>query len=153
MTREDRWNGGRRAAGAKRRQLRGNVVIARVGLEHAFKPTARTSRIAIGTRDVSQVTQRDQVFRIEIERLFKHVARLDQLALLVERLSKHDIAAHVTRLFRQVLATERNSLNQVTGLAALISEWREVAARILLELFPELVDPGSCAHPSSPLKG
>ena len=143
--------GRRRVARGQGRKLRGDVVIPRIGIEHTLIPAPGASGVATDLRDVAQMAQRDEVFRIEREGALEDRARLRQVPGLVQRLAEDDVAAHVAGLLREELAAERDGLRQVARLPVLVGERGEVATRVLVELLPELVDPGRCAHPSSTL--
>ena len=136
----------------KRRQLGGDVIISRVRFKDALVPTARAGAVPFPLGDVAQVAEGLQIFRIEGKRLLEHGTRLGQIARFVQCLAKHNIPAHVLWLLRQELPTEANGLREISCFPQLVRQRGEVATRVFLKLFPELVDPGSSAHPLSALR-
>ena len=138
----------RRTTIVEARDQRLYLVVTRIGLEHALVPPACGWRVALLPGDVTEMTQRNQVLRIERERRLEHRARVVEPSVLVERLAVDDVPAHVTGLLRKELLAYQNRLIEITPFSELIGEGREITARILVELLLELVDAGGAGHQS-----
>ena len=92
--------------------------------------------------DVAEIPEGDQVLRIELERRLEDLAGLVELRCLEQCLAEDNMTADVRRLLWQVGATERDCLVQITGLAVLVRQRGEVASRVLVEFFLQLVKAG-----------
>src|SRR5205823_2354763 len=82
-----RRHGGRGRRSAHRRQELRDLLIARVGLEHALVPDLGGGGVARCFRDVAEMPEGDEVFRIERQRRLENGARFFTFAGLEERLS------------------------------------------------------------------
>ncbi len=142
---------------AERGELLGNLLVLRIDLEELAVPSTSAFHVAICLRDVTHVAEGDQVLGIEREGGFERSPSFIHGTTIVERLPQYDVPADVTRLERDVAATDLDGGIQLTTFAILVGEPRENAARILGELLQEIVDQGGIGHalPSGrpPLEG
>ena len=100
----------------------------------------------MSARNIAEVAKRDQVFGVERECRLEHTSRFIVPAGFEKGLAVHDVAAHVSRLLRQKLLTDENGLLEIADFPIFVRERREIPARILVELFPELVDARRTGH-------
>ena len=94
----------------ERRQLGGDIVVARVRFQDSLVPAAGAGGVPFPLGDVAQVAEGLQVFRVEGQRLLKHHTCPGQIARFVQGLSKHDVAAHVLGLLGQAFPAKGDRL-------------------------------------------
>ena len=123
-----------------------DLVVSWINLEDSVVPRTCRGYVAARAGDVAEVAKRDQVFRIELERRLKRVARFVELSGLEQGLAEHDMPTDVGWLLRQVGAAEGYCLLYVPGLAELVRQWGEIASRVLVELLLQLVKAGGAGH-------
>src|SRR5262245_294755 len=124
----------------------GDFFVSWIRFEYSLVPSSSGSRVTALARYVTQVAQRDEVFRVEGKRRLEHVARFLEPVLLVERLSVDDVAAHVAGLLRQVFPADEDRLVEVTRFAVLVRQRSEVPTGVLVKLLSQLVDSGRTGH-------
>ena len=125
-----------------------NLLVPRIGVENAHVPGPRVRLIALADGDVAQVTEGDEILRIEPQRRLEDRARLGHAARLVERLAVDNMPAHVPRLLREKLLADHDGLLDVPGLAKFVRQRREIATRVFVEFLLQLVGAGSAGHQS-----
>jgi hypothetical protein len=104
-----------------------------IRFEQPIVPAARFLRIASLQGEIAERAQRDEVLRIQHQRAFENLARLLKLGALEQRLAVDDLAAHVARHLGQVGAADLDGALGLASFPILVRQWREVAARILVE--------------------
>jgi hypothetical protein len=92
------------------------------------------------------VPERNEVLGIERERGLENATGLIVAAGLEQGLAVHDVAAHVARLLRKKLLTNKDGLLEIPDFPVFVGEGREISARILVEFFAELVDTRRAGH-------
>ena len=114
--------------------------------EHALIPNTRAAQSRRLPTDVAEMTQRDQILGIERERGLENGPGFVETGKLEKRLSVDDMAAHMPRLLGQIFLANEDGLLEITRLSILVSERREVAPGVLVELLAELVDSSRTGH-------
>ena len=123
-----------------------DLFVSRIDLEDALVPLPRRVEVRRLLGDVAEVAEGDQVLGIETECGVEDLARFVEASRLEQGLSEDDVSADVPRLLRQMRPTERDRLIQVPRLPMLVRQGGEVAARVLVEFFLELVKPGAAGQ-------
>ena len=121
-------------------EQRDDLIVARIGVEHARIPLARLIVCAVGACDVAEVAQRNEIFGIERERGFERSFRLVVAAGLEQRLTVYDVPVHVLRLLCEMRLAERDRLVEIACFPIFIGERREKPARVFVVSLLELVD-------------
>src|SRR5437763_11498072 len=122
-------------------EIRRDFGVLRISVERARVPASRFLDLSFFSRYVAEMAKNNQVLGIERERLLKNTAGFVDAAGVVECLTIHDVATHVSGLLRKVCAANRNRLLGVTRFAILVGKRRKVTPRIFVELLLQLVNP------------
>src|SRR5205085_6797701 len=123
-----------------------DLFVAGIRFEHPAVPSTRGLGIATGARDVSQMTQRNEILGVERERGLEDTSGLVVTARLEKSLTVDDMATHVSRLLGEELLADEDRLLEVADLPVLVRERRKIPTRILVEFLPKLVDARSTGH-------
>ena len=113
----------------------------RIRLQQPREPLPRFDGRLPGPGDLAQMPKRDDVLIVQRERRHEDFACGIQIALGEVRATKNDVAAHVPRLLRQLLAANGDCAIQVAGLPVRIRQRHEVATRILHVLGSQFLQP------------
>ena len=125
---------------------RDDLVVARIGLEHAPVPVLGSRGVPARLGDVAEMAQGDEVLGIERERGLEDRLRLVGARRLEQGLPVHDMPAQVPRLLLEVHAAQIDGRVEVARLAILVGERREEPARVLLVAFLQLVNARRGCH-------
>src|SRR5688572_3136194 len=96
--------------------------------------------------------ERDEVLGIERKGRFEDGSGFLDLSRLVQRLTIHDVPAHMAGLLRQVFPTDRDRLLDVARFAVFVRQRGEIPPRILLEFLAQFVYAGRARHDPLPVR-